>query len=254
MRRRGLSAVALLALVGAVTTGCGPAAEKGATPSTSPTSAATSSPSAPPSATPTENPAARLLAALQASAADLGAVRVSGGTGAARLGHRTGTSDLTTGDFVASTDLGSGVVLKMIRQADLTWTMAPSAFWVSQGYTRATAREASGKWVVAPAAGVKPLIDTMDPGAIFRSLKNLGPRDVSGLSVATRGDLAGKRVLTFRQLGGAVQRVYLTDGEHPRPLRVTSTNARATTTIDFVAYPKTFHVRLPRPSEVLQAR
>lgn len=207
-----------------------------------------------PSAAPTEPSAVRALKALQASVADFGAVEISGGTsGSPRVGRRIGTSDLRTGDFSASITLGNGLIMKMLRHADLTWTMAPPVYWNGIGYTRASARAARGRWVVGPVASVAPMIEAMDPGAVVRSVLTLTAANLVGVAPVTRGRFRGDRVLTFTG-PGTTQRIYFTASEKPRLVRVTSTKGGATTWVDFVAFPRQFQVRLPRAHDVFQGR
>lgn len=204
-----------------------------------------------PSGTPT-SAASRILTALQASVADLGAVEVSGGTlGHPGLGRRRGVADLKTGEFRASLGLGHGQQLELLRQDDLTWTRAPAWYWVRLGYTRSSARAARGKWVVASAASAKYLIDALDPGVLIGSLLALDPARPPRVEAVRHGDLKGNRVLDFH-LAGADQLIYVTPGPRPRLLRITSTASGVTTVVDFTARHQPFRVRLPEASAVFQ--
>lgn len=205
-----------------------------------------------PTTAPVETPATRALKSLQASVADLGAVEVSGGTwGSPSAGLRSGTSDLRTGDFSATISLGKGLSMKMLRHADLTWSMAPPVYWSGVGYTKASARAAKGKWVVGPVAPLARMIAAMDPAVLVRGLLNFTPANLVGVAPVTRGALRGNRVLTFSS-AGMTQRVYFTPGDEPRLVRLTSTKDGATTWVDFVSFPQQFRVRLPRARDVLQ--
>ncbi|MCX6398215.1 MAG: hypothetical protein NTV23_17140 [Propionibacteriales bacterium] len=236
----------LLTLLLSLATGCS------SDPPQSPAGAAASSSATATTKPPVSTRAGRTMQSLQASVAALGAVEVSGGTvGQAEIGQRRGTANLRTGDFEASVGLGHGTFLEMIRQSDLTWIRAPASYWVRLGYTRASAAAARGKWIVAPAESARYLLDAMDPGALIRSLLALDPRDAVSVAAVRRGALRGSRVLEFR-LADATQRIYLTAGRRPRLLRMSSTRSRVTTTVDFVATPRTFHVRLPGADQVVQ--
>lgn len=211
-------------------------------------------PGAVPTTMPTATAASRTLKALQDSVADLGAVEVSGGTtGSPKVGRRSGTSDLRTGDFSATITLGKGLSMKMLRRADLTWSMAPPRYWSGIGYTKESARAARGKWVVGSATALAPMIEAMDPGAVVRSVMELTDANLVSVEPVTRGPLRGDRVLTFSGLG-TTQRIFFTAGAKPRLVRVASTKDGATTWVDFVAFPKEFQVRLPRVRDVLQER
>lgn len=233
-------------LAGVVLVGCGapdPAAEK-------PVPAGSTAPAATSSAA--LLPGARALAALQSSVADLGAVEVSGG---APDGIAGGTiraaSDLRTGEFRATVDLGGGKgVLRMLRQNDLTWTTAPPSFWTGLGYTPDSARRARGKWVVARVEAIKALVESLDPGVAVRALLELEPEDVLGVATVAEGELRGRRVLRFRQ-GGREQAVYVTTGARPRLLRITASTGSGTTSLDFLAFPTHVRVSLPKPADVL---
>lgn len=244
MIRRPAAALAVLALVGAGATGCGGTA---GTAGTAEVVVAEASPAAPPSSA-----GSRVLAALQASVADLGAVEVSGGTPSEAVGGRFhAASDLRTGDFRVTVDLGAGTgVLRMVRTSDLTWTQAPPAFWIRLGYTAESARRAKGKWVVARAETIRPLVQALDPGVAVRALLDLSPQDVLGVGTVRSGELRGQRVLRFRQ-GGLEQQVYLTQGARPRLLRISSSSASASTELDFLAFPSRVQVTLPLASDVL---
>lgn len=243
MTARLLAPLGAVALVGALATGCG---SPGGTPET-----AVSGPSSSPSA-PAPSAASRALAALQASVADLGAVEVSGGTpGDVVRGRIRAASDLRTGDFRVTVDLGPGAgVLRMIRQSDLTWTKAPPDFWTGLGYTEESARRARDTWVVARAEKIRPLVQSLDPGVAVRALLELTPQDVISVATVTTGDLRGNRVLRFRQ-GGREQRVYLTKGPRPRLLRISGSSNTGTTDLDFLAFPPRVQVSLPSVSDVL---
>ncbi len=233
-----LERVGAVALVAVLTAGCGGTAE---------------APVAVPSSTaPAPTAASRALEALQASVADLGAVEVSGGTPSdGGRGRIRAASDLRTGDFRVTVDLGSGNgVLRMIRQSDLTWTKAPPDFWTGLGYTAESARRAHGKWVVARAAKIRPLVQSLDPGVAVRALLELTPQDVISVATVSTGELRGHRVLRFRQ-GDREQRVYLTNGSRPRLLRISGASAAGSADLDFVAFPSRVTVSLPPASDVL---
>lgn len=196
--------------------------------------------------------AARVLEALQSSVADLGAVEVSGGTpGSLGSGRIHAASDLRTGEFRAIVRLAGGVgTLRMIRQSDLTWTKAPPSFWTGLGYTDESARRARGKWVVARAEKIWPLVQSLDPGVAVRALLELSEDDVISIGKVRAGELRGQQVLRFDQ-GGGEQRVYLTTGPHPRLLRISSRSGTTTTDLDFVSFPPRVRVRLPQAADVL---
>lgn len=237
---------ALLALV--LLAGCGGGQEEAATPPS------TTPPSATPTATRAAGPAARALEALQESVADLGAVEVRGQTsGSPEAGRRTGVADLRTGDFRASVALGGGRRLEMIRQADLTWTRAPASYWVELGYTAASAARARGRWVVAPYDGAKQIADAVDPGSVVRSISDLDPSDATSVETVRRGSLRGNRVITFAR-ADSVQRLFLTPDARPRLLRVASTRAGTTTTVDVTELPGPLRLRLPDAADVVQPR
>lgn len=244
MIRRSVVAFSVVGLVAAGVAGCGGTARSA---DTAEVVVADSSPSAPPTSA-----GSRALAALQASVADLGAVEVSGGTPSEVAGGRIhAASDLRTGDFRITVDLGAGAgVLRMVRTSDLTWTQAPPAFWIRLGYTAESARRATGKWVVARAETIRPLVQALDPGVAVRALLDLSPQDVLGVGTVRSGELRGQRVLRFRQ-GGLEQRVYLTQGARPRLLRISSRSGAAATELDFLAFPSRVQVTLPLASDVL---
>lgn len=211
---------------------------------------AAASPAAP-TATPAPVPGARALAALQSSVADLGAVEVSGGAPGGVGGTIRAASDLRTGEFRATVDLGGGKgVLRMLRQNDLTWTTAPPSFWTRLGYTPESARRARGKWVVARVESIKGLVESLDPGIAVRALLELEPEDVLSAATVASGELQGHRVLRFRQ-GGREQAVYLTRGARPRLLRITASTGTGTTSLDFLDFPTHVRVSLPNPVDVL---
>jgi len=234
----------LAALVAVLVLAAGCRAEPA--PDSRPSLAATpSAPSAP-------SAAGRVLEALQTSVADLRAIEVSGGAvGHAEVGRRRGSADLRTHEFRAVLGLGNGQVLEMLRKADLTWTKAPASYWVRLGYTRASARAAQGKWVVANATAVEQLVGALDPGALITSLLGLKNDQVDRVEPVLHGDLSGNRVLVFHQAGGD-QLVYVTPGPRPRLLRLTSTANGVTTTVDVTARRTPFRVRLPEADQVFQ--
>lgn len=247
MRRRTLLVGVVLVATGPLA-GCGqerPVGPAGPTAAVAPTT----DPARPLSA------AARVLADLQASVADLGAVQVSGGTpGAGGAGRTKAWSDLESGAFDATISLGRGEgSVRMIRQSDLTWTKAPPSFWIGLGYTAASAREARGKWVVARAEAIKPLIASFDPGSSIRALLALEPQSALAVRRVRTGPRRGQRVLTLAQ-GSGRQQVYLGAGRRPRLLRVVSTQGAATTALDFRELPVGLRVRLPDPADVIQPR
>lgn len=242
MSARGAGTAALVVTLVLVAVGCGASGSRARVPSAS-------TPDAAPS--PAQTAATRALKALQASVADLGAVEISGGTtGSPLVGRRKGTSNLRTGDFSASITMDKGLSVTMRRHMDLTWTMAPPVYWTGIGYTKASARAARGKWVVGPAASVAPMIDAMDPGALIRTVLGLTGSNLRSVALVTKGALRGNRVLIFSGAGTS-QRIYFTASDRPQLTRLTSTKDGATTWVDFVAFPKTFQVRVPRARDVL---
>lgn len=244
MTARFLIQMGVLVVAAALAVGCGG-------PTGTAEVVAAEQPSSSPSV-PAPSAASRALAALQASVADLGAVEVSGGTpGGDVRGRIRAASDLRTGDFRVTVDLGADAgVLRMIRQSDLTWTKAPPDFWTRLGYTAESARRAQGKWVVARAETIRPLVQSLDPGVAVRALLELSAQDVISVGTVATGDLRGQRVLRFRQ-GGREQRVYLTNGARPRLLRISGASDSASTELDFLAFPPRVQVSLPTASDVL---
>lgn len=197
-------------------------------------------------------PAEAALSALQATLADLDSVEVDAvASGVGDVGRRHGVVNLVTGEFSATLDLGDGAKLKMLSQADLTWTMAPPSYWVRLGYTARSAKAARGKWVVAQGEAAAALRGALDPGAVIRAVLALEPASATGLEVVRQGDLRGRRALRFQQ-PGAAQSIFFTRGDRPRLLRVVSTVNGIRTVVDFNTPDTTFHVRLPRVEHVVQ--
>lgn len=197
--------------------------------------------------------AGEALRSLQASVSRLRAVQIHGGTGpGGAKGRRSGASDLRTGDFRVTVELEHGQSLRMLRKDDLTWVSAPASFWVSLGYTKASADRSVGRWVVVPVQGAAPLIAAMDPGVAVRSLLDLDPATARTVA-PVRGARDGERVIVLGR-GRDTQRIYVTGpSSSPRLVRITSVLEGVATTIDFVGFPSRISVALPAANEVLQA-
>lgn len=254
MSARALSGAALTVLLSV--SACGGDREPTGAPSPSASvtasKAATTTPTVAPTVAPRSTPASKALAELQASLPGLTGLQVTGGTtGTDGVGKRSGITNLETGDFRSTIAIGRGATLTMLRQADLVWTKAPSWYWVRVGYTQESAAKTRGKWVVATATSSAALVGSMDPGILLKSVGELKPEDAISVANVAQGRLQGSRVLTFRQ-GKAVQRIYLTRGTSPKPLRITTTTGKSMTWIDITIPSRTFAVTLPSADDVLQ--
>lgn len=236
--------VATILLLG-VLTGCGGQEAPGPGAAASPINEPVpSTPTASADAAPPASAAAvAALKALQRSLSRISGVRLVGRTeGSPVVGRRAGTANLETGEFRGRVSLGNGETLEMIRQSDTAWTRAPVSYWTRLGYTRESARAAREKWVVASVTEIKPLVDSIDPGAVIAGLLALDPED--GVR------LRDKSVLVFGQ-DDAVQRVYFTPGVRPVLRRVSSTRDGVTTIVDFVGFPSDVRIQRPPAAGVL---
>jgi len=197
--------------------------------------------------------AGEALKSLQQNVSHLRGVEIRGGTGpGAAKGRRSGASDLRTGDFHVTVELEHGRSLRMLRKDDLTWVSAPASFWVSLGYTKASADRAVGRWVVVPAQGAAALIAAMDPGVAVRSLLDLDPATARTVG-PVRGGRQGEQVIVLGH-GRDTQRIYFTGTRSSaRLVRITSVLEGVATTVDFVRFPARISVTLPAADDVLQA-
>lgn len=187
----------------------------------------------------------RELRAMQRDLRSRAAVEVRGWTrDQPRTGRSQARADLGTGDFATTVPLGAGggeVTLR--RVGDLTWTIAPPAFWVGLGYTEASADAARGRWVRARTADIGALVAAFDPGATVRAVLAL---DGSAIEPGSRPGWwrvsdPGSHVRALRiGPGHRLSEVWLRSGRDVVVLRI-------------VGFPRHLEIAVPPAERVLRA-